>query len=197
MPIMSIKSKIKKQQIVKWIASLLVSFCLFFVFGFGVVYAGCSQIYCHHVDCCCFEPECFNDASPGNCKFLTCGQFPSGTCCHYNCTYEDECCGSGCFTPNTQVDTLNGDKAISSLGIDEKVVSSEPEVDKETTSVVEKVHEVTRSAYYKIKLQDEKEIEVTGEHPLYAIQKKETPFTFWEYLKTKSLTKKTIGFFVK
>jgi len=62
-----------------------------------------------------------------------------------------------------------------------------------STSLVEKIYEVTRSAYYKIKFKNGKELNVTGEHPLWAIKKPSGPLNFWEYLRSESLIKKAIN----
>jgi len=62
-----------------------------------------------------------------------------------------------------------------------------------STSLVEKIYEVTRSAYYKIKFKNGKELNVTGEHPLWAIKKEVKPLNFWEYLRSESLIKKAIN----
>ena len=86
--------------------------------------------------------------------------------------------------------------------------SLDPQTGEEDLSKVEDIHEVSQSAYYRIKLKDGRELKVTAEHPLWAIQKDSTSqesfqatsevsgFSFWEYLKTESLTKKFFNLFL-
>ena len=108
----------------------------------------------------------------------------------YCCTGGDTPPGcGGCFTAGTEVDTPEGTKEIQDLEVGETVESFYPETGEATTSLVEKIYEVTRSAYFQVFLEDGSELQVTAEHPLYAIQEREseTPASFWEYLKTESL----------
>lgn len=117
--------------------------------------------------------------------------------CYDGCVYcgcdPIGCSCGGCFTEEVKVKTPEGEEEIKNLWAGEEVQSVNPKTDQESTSLIEEVHEITRSAYYKIKLQDEKEVEVTGEHPLYAIQKEKAPLTFWEYLKNKSLISRLLN----
>lgn len=101
-------------------------------------------------------------------------------------------CGGGCFTPDTPIDTPEGEKKIKDLKKGDEVESFDLESKEEKNSIVEKIYETTRSAYYKIKTKDGKEIKVTAEHPLYAIQKDNTSLNFLEYLKNESFTRKLI-----
>ena len=134
-------------------------------------------------DCLYFRANCDND------------------CCWYRSFWEGvgcgtDCSGGGCFTSETNVRTSQGTSQIKDLKVGDEVASQDPQSDKNTTSLVEKIYEVTRSAYYKLTLKDGKEVKVTGEHPLYAIQQSVKPLTFWEYLKSESLTRKAIDFIV-
>ncbi len=107
----------------------------------------------------------------------------------------DGCCDSGgCFTGETDVMTSQGVQEIKNLQAGDEVVSLDTQTGENKTSLVEKVYEVSRDAYYKIKTKAGNEIKVTAEHPLYVIQKSVAPFSFWEHLKTESLTKKAIDY---
>ncbi len=77
---------------------------------------------------------------------------PTGEMCSYqsctNCSGDCNSCG-GCFTPDTQVDTPFGGEEIGKIEVGDEVTSGDPETGEETTSVVEKIYEATRAAYYK------------------------------------------------
>lgn len=147
------------------IFKILIIFIFAFIFFIKNVYAECF--------CPCFAPFACVD---------TCGNL----CGLPSIPFEP------CFFPGTQVATPGGEKKIESLKLGESVVAYDVLQKKETTSVVKEILKVTASAYYKLKLKDSSEIQVTGDHPLYSIQKSEN-LTFWEYLKTESLSKKAIS----
>jgi len=114
------------------------------------------------------------------------------------CDSCDSCsCGGGCFAGDTPVSTPDGESAISDLKEGDMVSSYDPQTGSESTSLIQKTFEYSRGAYYKIRTKDGEELKVTAEHPLYAIQKEETPLSFWEYLKKESLTKKAIDYLFK
>ena len=187
-----------------WFFSMLFLFTLLRV---SIVYADCTPIgncsyytcdteksdfgeYCEGQYCCGTEGSC-----SGGTRWCESTTYNNGGCegTMYCCTPGDRPpdCG-GCFTPDTKVDSPEGEKEIKDLQEGDEVKSLDPETGEETASVVEKIHEVTRSAYYKIKLKNGKELKVTGEHPLYTLKQPEEPLTFWEYLKTQSFTKSLI-----
>ena len=148
------------------------------------------------VDSDCHGEGCRHEAGDGGVWWCTCYEKcgVTGDCggTWYFCTDEDTPSGCSCFLPNTKISTPGGEKNIQDLKKGDEVKSFDVEKNKETKSIVEKIYETTRSAYYKIKLKDGTELKVTGEHPLYAIQKKDQPLTFWQYLKTESLIKKVV-----
>ena len=127
--------------------------------------------------------------------YCSCDFCGTGT---YLCCFPEWCNGTGCFTAGTEVDTPEGTKEIQDLEVGETVESFDPETGEATTSLVERIYEVTRSAYFQVFLEDGTELQVTAEHPLYAIQEREseTPSNFWEYLKTESLTAKFVNKFL-
>ena len=141
--------------------------------------------------CHCGGFNCCSDCQVYVCSVWLSEKIDSCTYCQNDISLNcGGSCSGGCFTEETEVKTFEGGREIKDLKAGEQVQSLDPETDEKSTSLIEEVHEVTRSAYYKLKLQDGKEIEVTGEHPLYAIQKEKIPLTFWEYLKTESLVKR-------
>jgi hypothetical protein len=155
-------------------------------------YGGCI------LNCSTYCNKIFSD---GGCSFWTknsCEDNCGGSAVYYKmkdfwcCEGEDPCSGGGCFTPSTQISTPSGQKEIEDIKVKDKTKSFDPETGVATSSVVDRIYEVTRSAYYKLKLKSGKEVEVTAEHPLYAIQQDAKTLSFWEYLKTQSLTKKLI-----
>jgi hypothetical protein len=131
------------------------------------------------------------------CMCITC----SGTCegqtkylCeHYECTLptDDPC--SNCFTQDTLISTPSGEVEIGSVSVGDKVSGVDVDSGGVVESVVEKIYETTRSAYYKLRLSDGTEVKVTGEHPLYAV-KKSSSLSFWEYLRSYSLTSRFVSF---
>lgn len=158
--------------------------------------------------------SCVFECPGANCRWVAC--FASGLCCPgdrvfmvdvgfddvnpcveacatstcFNCTGACSC--GGCFTGDTPVSVPGGEEAISSVKVGDQVQSFNPDTNEETTSVVEKIYELTREAYYKIKLKDGTEVKVTAEHPLYAIKGETEAPSFWEYLKTESLTRRLV-----
>ncbi|MHA1867176.1 MAG: Hint domain-containing protein [Candidatus Heimdallarchaeaceae archaeon] len=135
-----------------------------------------------------------NAGEIGWCAADTC--VPYGVCVgdKYCCAGGDTPSGCSCFLPDTKISISGGEKNIQDLKVGEKIKSYDIEKNKEADSVVEKIYETTRSGYYKIKLKDGTVLKVTGEHPLWAIQKKAKPLSFWQYLKTESLLKKGFDF---
>ena len=187
---------------------LILSLCLVFIPGISEIYLSVEAApigsKCARASCRCDHPY-----EPGSCPGHEQEGFEDGHCCDFTncgpperlycfgtiqyCTGEPPCGGGGCFSSETQVSTPGGQVAISELKVGDEVVSQNPESGEESQSLVEKIYEVTRSAYYKIKLKNGTEVKVTGEHPLYAMRAEKKPLTFWEYLKTESLTKKAIS----
>ena len=163
------------------------------------VFAGCTA----RGKCC-----------PGlRCGSCSCVDFSGYICRACDYCEDDYCCGtyfdcdpgdtppgcpcSGCFTPDTPIDTPNGENQIKDLEVGDEVKSFDEQTREEQTSLVEKIYETTRSAYYKLVLQDGTEVKVTGEHPLYAVPQSQEDLSFWEYLKTKGLVKKSLDSIIK
>lgn len=184
--------------------SLSVKFVLYPLF-FVIVY--CLTVVPVWSSCCgdwagnCSEPsDCI-----GNCYQIDGStQCPSGEA--FYCVYDDcsspACCGDeacypsnpcGCFTPDTPVKTPEGEEAIIDLTEGDEVAVFDPETGSPSTGIIQKTLQFTRNAYYTIRTKEGKELKVTGTHPLFAVQKSETPLSFIEYLKTESLTKKLIS----
>lgn len=108
------------------------------------------------------------------------------------CEGADVCSGD-CFTPDTPVKTPEGEEAIIDLTEGDEVVSFDPETGSPSTGIIQKTFRFTRDAYYKIRTKDGRELKVTGTHPLFAVQKSETPLSFIEYLKTESIINRLIS----
>jgi len=196
------------------VASFLFCLCLIvYKFRLKTSFAfPCSECECSEsgAEVCCYLPVpwCYSCSGGELChekEACVCEESNEKCKTEEACLNDPDCsdgfwgrsayCGprdGGCFAPETKISTPGGQKAISELKVGDEVVSQNPESGGENRSLVEKIHEVTRSAYYKIKMKNGKEIKVTGEHPLWAIKKQEKPLSFWEYLKTESLTKKAI-----
>lgn len=164
----------------------------------------CSDLaQCHGCDCwtyaCCVGnggsciPDCIHRCGPAT----VC--YGNGDCVGdmYECTetsWPDGCGGGGCFTPETSIETAEGEKAIADLKEGENISGLDEKTGQASTGIIDKVYEVSRSAYYKITTKDGQEVKVTGEHPLYAIPEENQPLTFWQYLQTESLVKKVFDF---
>lgn len=157
---------------------------------------GCDYV-CHSLGCpygysedsrCFYEQACIDCSLPG---------YPPGgqMCKHFVCDNYGSYCNQ-CFTKETAIYTPKGKKEIQDLAEGDEVISQNPQTLESKASKVEAIYETDRDAYYVIKTEDGKEIKVTAEHPLYAIRQEEKPLTFWEYLKTESLVKKTIDWLV-
>jgi len=197
----------------KYIKLNIVIFLITLLFFFLGNWSFAEAAWCkdHQFGCCelkscgtgddCSKPACHQDDCQGNTVEVgpgTPGAY-SGNCggCEWKCCgcCWPSCGGGNCFIPETEVETSEGRKKIKNLKVGQEVISFDPETGSEASSLVEKIYEVTRSAYYKVRLKDGTELKVTGEHPLYAIQKKAEPLSFWQYLKTESLLKKGFDFF--
>jgi len=140
--------------------------------------------------------ECYNIGTDTYCVISLCS---SGGECRgdtYDCTPGDSPggCGGGCFTSDTPINTPEGEKEIKNLKEGDEIKSFDSSLGEKKNSIVEKIYETTRSAYYKIKTKDGRDIKVTAEHPLYTIQKDNSnnSSNFLEYLKNKSFTRKFI-----
>ena len=136
-----------------------------------------------------------------NCEYSGCASgmlYESIKWCCSNANETPPChlCGDGCFSGETKIGTSGGTDEIKSLTVGDKITSQNAETGENTTSLVEKIYEVTRSAYYKLTLKNGKEVKVTGEHPLYAIAQGQQPLSFIDYLKTQSLTKRALDYIV-
>lgn len=172
--------------------------------------------------CVNWSCECTEDANCNGCACFSIGAFgecqtssgekglgwcvPRDYCCSPVCCGQNWCCtgndvppdcGGGCFTPETQIKTSEGEGKIVDLEVGEELETYDFESNQKTDSLVEKIHEVSQSAYFKIKTEAGQELDVTAEHPLFAIQQEPKPLSFWEYLKTESLLKKIVDLFVE
>jgi hypothetical protein len=112
------------------------------------------------------------------------GECGSGEAWCYVDSWSDHCggcwCGGGgCFPSGTEIKTGAGEsKEIQDLSIGDPVVSYNLDTGEEEPASVEGIYQVEREGYYQIKVRDLetgeiKSLEVTGEHPLYALQQED------------------------
>ena len=77
------------------------------------------------------------------------------------------CSGSGCFTGNTKVETVDGEKEIKDIKEGDIVKSFDSVTGEVTESTVRNPYTVESDHIYTIKTADGSVINVTGEHPFY------------------------------
>ncbi len=77
------------------------------------------------------------------------------------------CAGPSSFTPETKIDTPDGEKEIKDLRDGDKIKSFDIETGKITESTVRNMYTVTRDHIYEVTTTDGTVIKATGEHPFY------------------------------
>ncbi|MFC1600571.1 Hint domain-containing protein [Patescibacteria group bacterium] len=104
---------------------------------------------------------------------------PDGSGCHINCG------GDSCFVSGTKVTMEDGsEKSIEDVQVGDKIQSMDVKSGEIGISQVNETEDPVREGYFEVRLKgDDETLRVTNEHPLYSIQKGNSPNSFWESLK--------------
>jgi hypothetical protein len=183
-------------------------FCLI-VFCFLLnqkVFAQCNPGDCYSGNqetVCCTNPAgcpgCPFDCCPCNLGAGECAQCCTQYCCDSSGNWEIGCCGGGCFTGETEINTENSKTPklqIKDLEEGDLVSSFNPETGEIKENTVSGILKFTREGYYELETESGNKVKVTGEHPFLAIkgENNQAPSTEFQTTldKVKAILSKTL-----